>query len=658
MAEPAPGKAACGFPLDPLSAEEIRRVVAVLRRDQSVDVRWRFASIELREPPKGLLRHGAAREARVVCWNRDENATFEALVSLDGDRVLTWEPRPGAQASFTFDEDREADAMLRANPRVAEALARRGVADPAQAHFETWGIAAHEVPAEHRGKRVAFIDVWHHPGQGRNPYARPLSGLHFLVDLNAMELLEVEDSFAVPPPPVMGEYLPELVPGQQLRADLLPLAIVQPQGGSFTLDGHLLRWQKWSMRVGFTPREGLVLHTVSYQDGDRGRSVAYRLSLAELVTPYRDPSPDHRRRMAYDAGEWGLGLMANSLALGCDCLGEITYLDAVMHDSRGEPRVIKNAICIHEEDDAILWKHVDPFTGDAEVRRRRRLVVSFHTTIANYDYLIYWRFYQDASIECEVRATGIVITTQFAGDQPPFGGIVDERTYAPYHQHFVVARLDLDVDGERNTVHATDLEALPIGPDNPHGLAVVQRSRPLRTEQEGRQDYDWQRQRSWLVVSDEVTNRLGTPVGYKLVPTGCVPPMIDSAAPAQLRAQAFRHDLWVTPYSENERFPCGQFVVGSDTDSGLPAWTAADRPIAGTDVVLWHVFGLFHQPRSEDWPVMPVDATSFWLKPVGFFDRNPALDVPPAERTGTSSCDSGLRTRPPSDAGRVTPTAL
>jgi primary-amine oxidase len=645
VAEVATGETTVAFPLDPLSADEIRRAAAILRRDRDVDARWRFASIELREPPKGLLHHGAAREARVVCWNRDENATFKALVSLDEDRVLTWHPRPTEQANFTLDEDRECAAMLRASPRVAEALARRGVHDPARVHFESWGIGAREVPVAHRGKRVAFIDVWHYQGPGRNPYASPVSGLHLLVDLNAMELLEIEDSFAVSPPPVMGEYLPGLVPGQQLRADLQPLDIVQPQGASFTLDGHLLRWQKWSMRVGFAPREGLVLHTVSYLDGDRERSVAYRLSLAELVSPYRDPSPDHRRRMAYDAGEWGLGLMANSLALGCDCLGQIAYLDAVMHDSHGEPRVIENAICIHEEDDAILWKHVDPFTGDAEVRRRRRLVVSFHTTIANYDYLVYWRFYQDASIECEVGATGIVVTTQFAdGTPPPFGGIVDERTYAPYHQHFVVARLDLDVDGERNTVHVTDLEALPTGPGNPDGLAVVQRRRPLRTEQEGRQDYDWQRQRSWLVVSNEVTNRLGTPVGYKIVPTGCVPAMIDSAAPSFLRAQAIKHDLWVTPYAEDERFPCGEFVVGSEKDTGLPAWTAANRPIAETDVVLWHVFGLFHQPRAEDWPVMPVDTTSFWLKPVGFFGRNPALDVPPNERTGGSSCDPGPST--------------
>ena len=89
------------------------------------------------------------------------------------------------------------------------------------------------------------------------------------------------------------------------------------------------------------------------------RPVAHRLSFAEMVVPYRDPTPDHYRRTAFDIGEWGLGFMTTSLELGCDCLGEIAYLDAVLHDTRGEPYTIPNAICIHEEDNAVLWKHVD-----------------------------------------------------------------------------------------------------------------------------------------------------------------------------------------------------------------------------------------------------------------------------------------------------------
>jgi primary-amine oxidase len=259
-------------------------------------------------------------------------------------------------------------------------------------------------------------------------------------------------------------------------------------------------------------------------------------------------------------------------------------------------------------------------------------VVSFHVTVANYEYLVYWRFYQDGSIECEVRATGIMVTSHTAapGSRPENGTLVDQGIYAPFHQHFIVARLDLDVDGTGNTVYATESKAAAPGSDDPYALGLTVTSTPLRTEAEGKQDYDWGTQRGWKVVNDNVTNGLGTPVGYKLIPSATFPPLLDPASPAFKRAQVIGHTLWVTPYREDERWPCGDFPVQAESDTGLPAWTAANRPIENTDVVLWYVFGLHHVTRPEDWPVMPADIVSFWLKPFGFFDRNPALDVPPS----------------------------
>jgi primary-amine oxidase len=621
-------------PLDPLTAEEISLAAAILRRDQGVTDRWRFASIELREPSKQTVRDFAAgdpidRAAVVICWNRDDGQVYKAHVALGEDRVAAWEHQPDGQPNMTVDEFHECDETLRRDPRVIEALARRGITDLERVLIDTWAYGAHLVPEAHRGGRVGWADVWYRGAEGSSPYANPVTGLHFVVDLNRMELLEVEDDGGVDEPVTMGEYVSHLVPGQRLRDDLKPLEIAQPEGASFTLDGNGLRWQKWSLRVGFNHREGMILHTVGYDDGGRTRPVAHRLSFAEMVVPYRDPTTDHYRRTAFDIGEWGLGFMTTSLELGCDCLGEITYLDATMHDTAGEPYTIRNAICIHEEDDAVLWKHVDAQVG-AETRRARRLVLSFHVTVANYEYLVYWRLYQDGNVECEVRATGIMVTTHFAeGRQPPFGTLVDERTYAPFHQHFLVARLDLDIDGEANTVYATESEALPIGPENPHGLALVQRDTPLRTESEGKQDYDWSTQRAWKVVNSSVANGLGTPVGYKLVPGACFPPLMDPSSPVLRRAQAIGHTLWVTPFHEDERWPCGEFVAQSERDRGLPVWTAQNRSIEDTDVVLWYVFGIHHITRPEEWPVMSVDTVSFWLKPVGFFDRNPALDVPP-----------------------------
>jgi primary-amine oxidase len=626
-------------PLDPLSAEEIRRVAAIVRRDRGVGAGWRFASIELKEPAKAelpALESGelARREAVVVCWNRADGQAYRATVSLTADAVGAWEHLPGQQPNMTVDEWHECDVMLRSHPAVIEALARRGITDLSLVLSDMWAYGAALVPERYAGRRIGWCDVWYRGSERGNPYAHHLSGLHPVVDLNAMELLELEDSYQAGQAPeaagqVRGEYLPDLLP-MRLR-EVAPLQVSQPDGVGFTLDGTLLSWQNWQLRLGFNYREGLVLHQVAFRDGGRLRPVAHRLSFAEMVVPYRDASPDHYRRTAFDIGEWGLGFMTTSLTLGCDCLGEITYLDAVVHDSAGEPQVIQNAICVHEEDSGVLWKHVDERAG-AEVRRARRLVVSFHVTVANYEYLVYWRFYQDGSIECEVRATGIMVTSHTAapGSRPANGTVVDQGIYAPFHQHFIVARLDLDVDGTDNTVYASESKAAAPGDDDPHALGLTVTSTPLRTEAEGKQDYDWGTQRGWKVVNDNVTNGLGTPVGYKLIPSATFPPLLDPASPAFKRAQVIGHTLWVTPYRGDERWPCGDFPVQAENDTGLPAWTAADRPIENTDVVLWYVFGLHHVTRPEDWPVMPADIVSFWLKPFGFFDRNPALDVPPS----------------------------
>jgi primary-amine oxidase len=618
-------------PLDPLTAGEIRQVAQIVRRDRELGDSWRFASIELAEPTKDALAAGqvTSREAIAVGWDRADGQAYRARVSLTADAVTSWQHLPGQQPNMTTDEWHECDQLLRVHPEMVEALARRGITDMSLVLTDMWAYGAALVPEQYRGLRIGWCDVWYRDSEQGNPYAHHVTGLHPILDLNAMTLLELEDNRPAGEvtEAVAGEYLPRLLP-TPLR-EVKPLQISQPSGVDFTLTGGLLSWQNWELRLGFNYREGLVLHQVGFRDAGRLRPVAHRLSFAEMVVPYRDASPDHYRRTAFDIGEWGLGFMTTSLELGCDCLGEITYLDAVVHDWHGEPRTITNAICIHEEDSGVLWKHVDERVG-AEVRRARRLVVSFHVTVANYEYLVYWRFYQDGNIECEVRATGILVTSHAGAGRGEHGTLVDQGTYAPFHQHFIVARLDLDVDGADNTVYAVESAAVPAGGDDPYGLGLAITSTPLRTETEGKQDYDWNTQRSWKVVNDNVRNGLGTPVGYKLVPSGTFPALIDKASPAFKRAEVIGHTLWVTPYRPDERWPCGDFPNLSERDEGLAVWTAADRPIENTDVVLWYVFGLHHITRPEDWPVMPTDIVSFWLKPFGFFDRNPALDVPPS----------------------------
>ena len=633
-------------PLEPLSTDEFSHTTEILRREGHVTDSFRFASIELLEPAKQEVlawRAGDAvpRRSFAVMWNRSDNKTYEATVDLTGDAVLSIKHVPDVTPNFTVDEFHEVDETLRKHPDVIAKLRERGISDMSRVIVDVWTYGKAVMPEKYRDRRLGWADLWVRETPVGNPYAHPVSGLKLIVDMNTLELLEIEDDYDVGMPAVNGEYVPGPWKGEP-RTDLKPLHITQPEGASFTLDGTELRWQKWSMRLGFNYREGPVIYQVAYDDHGVQRDIAYRMSFAEMVVPYRDPTFDHYRRTAYDIGEWGLGFMATSLELGCDCLGEVTYVDAVLHDAAGAPYDIKNAICLHEEDNAVLWKHDDALTG-AEVRRQRRMVVSCHVTVANYEYLVYWRFYQDGNIECEVRATGIMVTTPYAEGEaaPPYGTVVDNRTYAPFHQHFLVARLDLDVDGSANTVVEVDSVAPPVSDENPYGLALVTQSTPITSEASSARDYNWDTQRGWKVVNPDKLNRHGTPVAYKLVPGAAFPAIMDPSTPQYLRAPVIGHTLWVTRHDDDERWPCGKYPTQSSVDTGLTEWIKDDAPLENADVVLWYVFGLHHITRVEEWPIMPVDTISFWLKPFGFFDQNPAIDVAPTPKAEGGTCHTG-----------------
>jgi primary-amine oxidase len=626
-------------PLDSLSAEEFRRTAETLRREGKVADGWRFISIELQEPEKSAVKawrpgQPVPRRSFAVLLDRTENKTYEAVVDLTGDSVVSFEHIPGVQPNFTLDEFYEIDAAMHEHPDVIAALAERGFTDMDLVLIDTWTYAKALMPEKYRDRRLGWCDLWVRATPEGNPYGHPVSGLKLVVDMNTHELLEIERNHDFGHPEVDCEYVPS-VRGTKVRTDLKPLHITQPEGASFSLDGSELKWQNWTMRLGFNFREGPVIYQLAFDDNGVKRDVAYRISLAEMVVPYRDPSFDHYRRTAYDIGEWGLGSMTTSLELGCDCLGEIVYADATLANTRGEPYTVKNAICLHEEDNAVMWKHVDHKFG-AEVRRQRRMVISCHATVANYEYLIYWRLYQDGNIECEIRATGIMVTTPFpeGATPPPYGTVVDVNTYAPYHQHFLVARLDLDVDGEDNTVMEIDSVAPPVSADNPHGLALVTESTPITSEAHAARDFDWSTQRAWKVVNPNKTNKYGTNVSYKLVPGACFPPMMDPSTVQYLRAPVIGHTLWVTKNSAEERWPAGKYPAQSEIDTGMTEWIKDDAPLVNTDVVLWYVFGIHHITRMEEWPIMSVDTVSFWLKPSGFFDRNPSIDAPTTAKGG------------------------
>jgi len=449
-----------------------------------------------------------------------------------------------------------------------------------------------------------------------------------VVDLNSMTVIRVEEYGKWPLPPEACNYSPDRV--GPLRAGIKPLVITQPEGPSFTLAGHQMNWQNWNFVIGFNAREGLTLHHIRYDD----RSILYRASLTEMVVPYGDPRPTQARKNAFDVGEYGMGMCANSLQLGCDCLGDITYLDANFCDSRGGALKIPNAICIHEEDYGILWKHTDRrLPENPEVRRSRRLVVSSVSTVENYEYGFFWYFYQDGNIEFQLKLTGVLsLGATHSDEKPPHGAMIAPQLYAPNHQHFFNMRLDFDLDGEQNTIQQVDIAADPVDEANPFENAFRARATNLVTEKQALAHLNLPTARTWKVINPNRLNRLGEPVAYKFLPGDNSVPFASPNAWWRRRARFVDHHVWVTPFNESENFAAGDFPNQSLADHGLATWVEADRPIENTDVVLWYTFGHTHIPRPEDYPVMPAAYIGFLLKPSGFFDRNPSKDLPPAPK--------------------------
>jgi primary-amine oxidase len=617
-------------PLDPLEPAEIELAVATVRKEQHLGDSVRFVSIGLKEPPKDVVRQyrpgeGTPREAFLILLDSATGRGYEAVVDVGKGALQRYEALPpGVQPPIMVDELAECEVVARQSPVFREAMKKRGVEDLGLVMIDGWSAGHYgNEPPEDKGKRLVRALCWVRSGPSDNGYAHPIENIVAVIDLNRKELVRIEDYGVVPVPKERGNWASEYIKGT--RADLRPLEVSQAQGASFALEGREVNWQKWSLRVGFSPREGLVLHAISYD----GRPVLYRASIAEMIVPYADPKASSYHKNVFDLGEYGVGMMANSLALGCDCLGTICYFDAHGADSRGRVVTIKHAICLHEEDFGMLWKHTDWRNGQSEVRRSRRLAVSMVATVGNYDYGFYWYFYQDGSIHVEVKLTGVMNTTALApGEKARYGTEVAPQLNAPYHQHYFNARLDFAVDGEQNSIQEVNTQSAPPGPENPYKNAYFAATTTLRKELEAQRNTDPRSARFWRVVNSERKNKMGQPVAYRICPGETTLPFASADAPLLKRAGFLAHNLWVTPFDSKERFPAGEYPNQRSDADGLPKWTKADRELTDRDLVVWYTFGQTHVPRLEDWPVMPVSSVGFMIRPDGFFDGNPALDLP------------------------------
>jgi primary-amine oxidase len=612
--------AAAPHPLAPLTADEIRAAARIFRSSPRFPAGAQFSILTLDEPPKDQVLANAAvpRRAFAVIYDHAADHTVEAIANLTTGAIDSWKQIPGAEPAIDGEDSGIADEVVHADPRWAQALRDHGIRDLNRVVTMSWTAGYFGLPGTEQGRVVRVVPYY--AGAGQNLYAHPVEGVVAHVNLTTRKVLDFLNIDREAP---VSRENAELNP-RAPRAAPAPLVITQPDGPGFQIDDGEVRWQKWRFRYALHPREGVVLYTVGYEDGGKVRPVMYRGSLSEMVVPYGDPTGAWFFRNSFDVGELGLGVTASPQRAGVDCPANCTVLDAVVAESSGEPRLIPGAVALYERDGGIAWKHAD------HTRRSRELVLSYWSQPGNYEYGFDWVFHQDGALEMNVHLTGIMAAKGVAGNAHDRSShLVAPNVAAPHHQHFFAFRLDMDVDGTSNRVVEMNSAPLPAGPQNPYGGGFTMQETPLRTEREAERQLNLASSRRWIVESATATNSLGQPTGYILLPGENAVPFALPDSWVRKRAGFLGAHLWVTPYSDAERYAAGDFPNQSKGGDGLPRWTAANRPVEARDVVLWYVMGVTHNPRPEDWPVMPVDTAGFKLLPVGFFSSNPAMDLPP-----------------------------
>lgn len=620
-------------PLDGLTTAEHWAVYDILQASGNLTEDTLFASVLLRPPDKSLVLawkpgQPLKRSADVILLRKSQS--FVAVVDIAEKKISRWEELKDAQAPFLASEVRATGDVIKKDPRVIEALKKRGITDLRTVQCAAIPVAYRAIP-EQATQRIGFGSC----SQTRGVYhgwGRSIEGLTFQVDMVAKKVLKVVDTDLSPVP--SGDTSYEEIP-ESSRPHTTPIATSQPMGPGYRIDKGEVEWQNWRFRFRVDPRVGPVVNLVRYVDGGKPRSILYEGSASELFVPYMDTANGWNNRAFFDAGQFYSenGGLLKPVRPGLDCPAHAAYFEGIVANESGSPNLRSNMACLFERHpESPAWRHGQG--SEVYGRPNRQLILRSAAVVGNYDYLLDWRFDPDGTIEVAVGATGVIetrsTTQKNAGEHghADYGQLVAEHTLGVHHDHFFSYRLDLDVDGAVNSFVRHTMVPKRLENDPMRKSIWVTEHAVAKKEKEAILDIQLDRPSMWMFVNPAVKGPLGYPVGYEVMPGATAKSLMASDDPTQTLGAFSAHQFWVTPYNPDERYASGTYPTSSAAKEGLAVWTEANRPIANTDIVGWYTLGFHHIPRSEDWPVMPTMWHHFHIRPFHFFPSNPVLDLP------------------------------
>ena len=623
-------------PMDSLTAAEIEKAAKILRASGRFTNASKLVSLSLVENDKAEVRSWTpgkpfARRAFGVVLTQGKRA--EARIDLDADKLASWTAIENRQAAITLDEFMAAGDIVKADQRWREAMARRGITAFDNVACFPLSVGPVVDPA-FKGQRLLNVPCVDKSGTENNLWGKPIENLLATVDLASGKVLAITELGVLPIPPQTPSHKWE--DSDKSRAVPKPTEIVAPQGSNITLKDGLVRWDKWSFHVRLEPRLGAVMSLVRFDDRGAPRDVAYQLSASEMFVPYMDPSPTWSFRAYMDIGEYGFGVLSTPLRPGQDCPASGLFLDATIADGKGAPVGLKGVVCIFERPTGEpLWRHNEAFNGSFEVRPNTELVVRMAPVVGNYDYLVDYVLDRAGNIDVRLGAYGIDATKGAAAEtlgdptgaaDTAYGTLVAKRLLAVNHDHYMAFRIDMDVDGTENRLVEDRIVPRRISADGPRRSLWQVESHP--TELEGPVTTPLNAAQ-FRVESVSRKNAMGYPTGYQILPGHTATSILAPDDPIQIRAAFSAYTLWASAFAPDEKFAAGAYPNENPELDGLAKWVKAKRSIDKRDLVIWYVVGFRHVPRAEDWPAMPGLWHGFRLRPFNFFDKSPALDVPP-----------------------------
>lgn len=620
-------QAAQAHPLDSLRPDEIQLIVELLGTAGVTNQRTRFAAVRLAPPDKAAVwrwKPGERVGRRAIAVLRTGTEVRQALIDLDRKKVLGVDRHPNVQTGIVPEEWSRATRLVKADPRWQAAMRLRGIERFGAIFCDSLSVGSFGVRETRRLLKVPCYDA-----RGtRNVYGRPIEGVMGLVDLDRNSVVEIFDSGFVPisraDPSLEQERRPALRPVAR------PIISSAPAGFNFTIGDGIIQWEAWSFHLSFDQRVGPIVSTVRYDDAGRLRPVLYQGHLSEMFVPYMDPDPNWSFRSYMDAGEYGFGSLASRLVPGVDCPAGAVMIGATMPAPSGKAESAPDVMCAFERNTTMaLWRRHEIVTGSHESRQDVELVLRTIPTVGNYDYIYDWIFNRKGELRIEVGATGIAaakgVSAKAIEDarQLPHGSLVAPHITAPYHDHFLSFRLDLDVDGSVNHFVSEKLVR--------ESLLTSSARRSVWTRQEAlmRREFSIAAGHApeiWRVENRGAITSLGYAPSFEIAAGHNAISLLGGDDWAQRRAGFSASALWITAHNPAELYAAGEYPNQSSTIEGLPRFVNGER-IDGKDLVAWYTMGFHHVTRPEDWPVLPTVRHSVTLRPHRFFTQNPALNV-------------------------------